>query len=120
MTGIAGLVDRLVVNLVDNAVRHNASPGWATVTTRATDDQSIITVRNPCQSPTPEPTDRLFEAFHRGPAPRSGSAAGHGLGLSIVRAIAEGHNAQLRAAYTDGTVFEIEVRFPSRPNTKQS
>jgi signal transduction histidine kinase len=121
MTGITGLVDRLVVNLVDNAIRHNASPGWATVTTRATDDQTIITVRNRCQAPTPGPADRLFEAFHRGPAPRSGSPAGHGLGLSIVRAIAEGHDAQLHAAYTDETVFEIEVRFPgSRPNTEQA
>jgi signal transduction histidine kinase len=121
MTGITGLVDRLVVNLVDNAIRHNASPGWATVTTRATDDHAVITVRNPCQAPTPGPADRLFEAFHRGPAPRSGSPAGHGLGLSIVRAIAEGHDAQLRAAYTDGTVFEIEVRFPtSRPTTEQA
>jgi signal transduction histidine kinase len=114
MTGITGLVDRLVANLVDNAIRHNTSPGWATVSTRATGDDAIVTVRNPCQATTRGPTDQLFEPFHRGPAPRSGSPpVGHGLGLSIVRAIAEGHGAQLRATYTDGAVFEIEVRFPT-------
>ena len=116
MTGIAGLVDRLVANLVDNAIRHNTSPGWVTVTTRAAGDDAIVTVRNRCQAATPGPTDKLFEPFHRGPAPASGSPpAGHGLGLSIVRAIAEGHRAQLRAGYADDpTVFEIEVRFPTR------
>jgi signal transduction histidine kinase len=116
MTGIAGLVDRLVGNLVDNAIRHNTSPGWASVTTRAASDEAIVEVRNGCASATAGPTDERFEPFRRGPAPRSGSQpAGHGLGLSIVRAIAEGHGAQLRAAYVDDrTVFLIEVRFPTR------
>jgi signal transduction histidine kinase len=115
MTGITGLVDRLVVNLVDNAIRHGASPGWVTVTTRAAADDAVVEVRNQCGPTTPGAVEELFEPFRRGPAPASGSPpAGHGLGLSIVRAIAEGHDAQLRAAYTDGAVFEIEVRFPAR------
>jgi signal transduction histidine kinase len=116
MTGITGLVDRLVFNVVDNAIRHNTSPGWASVTTRSAGDHAIVTVRNRYRAATPGPTDELFEPFRRGPAPRSGSPpAGHGLGLSIVRAIAQGHGAQLRAAYTDDrTVFEIEVCFPTR------
>jgi signal transduction histidine kinase len=114
MTGITGLVDRLVVNLVDNAIRHNTSPGWVSVTTRTAGDDAIVTVRNQCHATTAGPTEELFEPFHRGPAPGAGSPpAGHGLGLSIVRAIAEGHSAQLRAAYADGAVFEIEVRFPT-------
>lgn len=115
MTGITGLVDRLVVNLLDNAIRHNTSPGWITLTTQAVGDDATITVRNPCKTAAPGPTDQLFEPFHRGPAPPSGPPpAGHGLGLSIVRAIAQGHDAQLTAAYDDQTVFEIEVRFPTR------
>jgi signal transduction histidine kinase len=114
MTGITGLVDRLVVNLVDNAIRHNTSPGWVTVSTQAAGDHAIVAVRNQCGPTTPGPIDQLFEPFHRGHAPPSGSLPpGHGLGLSIVRAIAEGHRAQLRAAYTDAAVFEIEVRFPT-------
>ena len=115
MTGIAGLIDRLVINLVDNAIHHNSSPGWASVTTRTEGDDAILEVRNRCAPATPGPTTELFEPFRRGPAPSAGSRpAGHGLGLSIVRAIAEGHSAQLRAAYTENrTAFEIEVRFPA-------
>jgi signal transduction histidine kinase len=121
MTGITGLIDRLVVNLVENAIRHNTSPGWITMTTRAAGDDATITVRNTCQTATPGPTDQLFEPFHRGPAPLSGPPpAGHGLGLSIVRAIAQGHGAHLRAAYAGNpTVFEIELRFPTHGHDTQ-
>jgi signal transduction histidine kinase len=110
--GIPGLIDRLVVNLVDNAIRHNVEHGWVHVTTRVSNGTAIVDVRNTCLPVQQVAVDELFEPFRRGPGGSGSTPAGHGLGLSIVRAIADGHGADVRAAYVEGgTEFEIRVEF---------
>jgi signal transduction histidine kinase len=60
----------------------------------------------------PGEVDRLFQPFQRLGRERTGSAGGHGLGLAIVRAIADAHGAILVAAARQEGGLDIEVSFP--------
>jgi signal transduction histidine kinase len=110
--GDPNLVASLVVNLVENAVRHNQAGGWVEVATGRTDGRARIAVRNTGPHIEADDVDRLFEPFERLGRPRVGPGDGHGLGLAIVRAIARAHGATLTARPRPEGGLEIEVTFP--------
>jgi signal transduction histidine kinase len=90
------LLERLVGNLVDNAVRHNIDRGWIEVRTGRTDGHAFVTVVN---SGVPIPEERvqtLFEPFRKG-GERTNDATSIGLGLAIVRSIATAHGGTIDA-----------------------
>ncbi|MER7171375.1 sensor histidine kinase [Streptomyces mesophilus] len=97
--GDALLLERLVHNLVENAVRHNAAAdGWVEITTGTrTDGRAEVRVANSGPVVPPYEIPRLFEPFRRLGAERVASAKGAGLGLSIVRSIAGAHDGEVRA-----------------------
>ncbi|MGH9277263.1 MAG: sensor histidine kinase, partial [Acidimicrobiales bacterium] len=99
------LVERLVANLVENAVRHNHARGWIRVSTAVDADRarSVLRVANSGPIVEPRDVDGLFEPFRRGDGERVESSRGVGLGLSIVRAVATAHGGSVRAdARADG------------------
>ena len=120
--GDSVLITRLVANLIDNAVRHNVPGGSIRVTAETSEDRAVLSVVNTGPVIGPGDTGRLFQPFQRlhsrRASDRSGMCAGsggsgHGLGLSIVRAIAAAHGATIAAlALADGGL-SIEVAFPS-------
>src|SRR5690349_1350568 len=83
------LLERLVGNLVENAVRHNVDGGWVTVRT-GTESGAFLSVLNTGPAVPAGEVDELFQPFRRGGTARTGSR-GAGLGLSIVRAVAAAH-----------------------------
>lgn len=92
------LLERLVANLVENAVRHNEAGGWVEVTTTRDGDRVRLAVRNGGPPIPPEYVDGLFEPFRRVARDRVGAGGrGHGLGLSIVEAVAGAHHGSVRA-----------------------
>jgi signal transduction histidine kinase len=111
--GDPDLIRRLVVNLVDNAVRHNRRGGRIAVRTGLVSNTPTLQVTNTCEPIAAEDIDAFFEPFHRGRNTRTAGAAGTGLGLSIVRAIADAHGADIRCAAVAGGGLDIEVRFQS-------
>ncbi len=124
--GDARLTERLVANLVDNALRHNGPGGWVSVQTGTILSQAVLRVANSGPVIPPAEVARLFEPFERLGGRRVGdpTAAGveegerresPGLGLSIVSAIAAAHGAQLNASASDSGGLAIEVRFPPLP-----
>ena len=104
------LTERLVTNLVDNAVRHNIPGGWVQVATRTVGGRAILSVANTGPVIPPDQVDRLFQPFQR-LQPRRGSN-GHGLGLSIVHAIAAAHGAAVNAQALPRGGLAIDVTFP--------
>jgi signal transduction histidine kinase len=114
--GDPALIERLISNLVDNAVRHNVAGGRVEISTRQQGDQALLVVENTGQLIAPEEIETMFEPFRRlGPA-RTGSDAGqHGLGLSIVRAIASAHGAEAIARPRPGGGLTVTVAFPAPP-----
>jgi len=97
-TGDPALIERLIANLIDNAVRYNNAGGQVEVHTATAPGHSIVSVTNTGPVVAPDELERLFEPFRRlGDRPTAGADGGHGLGLSIVRAIANAHGATITA-----------------------
>ena len=113
MAGHRGLTEQLVVNLVENAMRYNVPGGWLEVTACAVDSRATLTVVNTGPVVPREAIDDLYQPFHRRAASRGAHGDGLGLGLSIVRAIADAHDAVLRTEARPDGGLAIEVIFPS-------
>jgi signal transduction histidine kinase len=108
------LVERLVVNLVDNAVRHNVEPGdhgYVEVLTGVRDGRAVVWVVNSGPFVAQADVDRLLLPFQRLHPNRTGDDDGLGLGLSIVHAIAEAHGAELVVRSRSCGGLEVEVLF---------
>jgi signal transduction histidine kinase len=113
-SGDPRLIEIMVSNLMDNAIRHNVDGGWARVTTSTGSAGGVVSVANSGPVVRPADVDGLFQPFQRQRAARVHRPDGHGLGLglAIVRAIANDHHARLVAqARPDGGLV-IEVTFP--------
>jgi signal transduction histidine kinase len=106
------LVEILVANLVDNAVRHNVPGGRVGVATSTVDGRARLTVTNTGPVVPPGELARLFEPFQRLGRQRLRHPDGHGLGLAIVRAIASAHGAALTAHANPGGGLTVTVEFP--------
>ena len=106
------LVERLVVNLVTNAIRHNVVDGRVEVVTEVTEGQAVLSVTNTGPLIPPAEVDRLFQPFRRLDPGRAHYKDGHGLGLSIVRAIATAHQASINAHPMPDGGLAVSVVFP--------
>jgi signal transduction histidine kinase len=101
-----------VTNLIDNAVRHNIAGGEIQVATATSGGQAVLSVANSGPVVPPAEVDRLFQPFQRLGTRTARREGSHGLGLSIVRAIAGAHDATLAARPRPGGGLSIEVTFP--------
>jgi signal transduction histidine kinase len=108
------LVQQLAANLIGNAVRHNIPGGEIRVTTTTSGAGAVLSVTNSGQVIPAAEVDRLFQPFQR-LGPRPARRDGHGLGLSIVRAIATAHAAAVSARPRPGGGLAIDVTFPPPP-----
>jgi len=106
------LVESLVANLVDNALRHNVPGGRVEIATATVAGGARVTVRNTGPVVPPDQVERLFQPFQQLGGQRIRHTAGHGLGLAIVRAIAGAHGAALTARSRPEGGLDIEVTFP--------
>jgi len=104
------LVRRLVANLVDNAIRHNVPGGSIRVATGTLLGRPAVRVANSGPVIAPDRIGALFQPFMR-MAERTGNGDGHGLGLSIVAAIADAHRADIVAAANPGGGLTVTVSF---------
>jgi signal transduction histidine kinase len=110
-TGDPLLVERLVANLIDNAVRHNTDGGWLRVATHLDSEHTVIEVSNSGPLVRQDDVERLFMPFQRLGAARSARGEGHGLGLSIVAAIATAHGATIQAEALPEGGLDVKVSF---------
>ncbi|WP_433475486.1 sensor histidine kinase [Spirillospora sp. CA-142024] len=110
--GDPALVERLVANLVDNAVRYNVPGGSVDVVTGSRDGQAVVSVSNTGPVVPPEQVARLLEPFQR--LDRSARGDGHhGLGLSIAHAIALAHGGTLSALPRQDGGLVVQAAFPA-------
>jgi signal transduction histidine kinase len=112
-SGDPALGERLVANLVDNAVRHNVPAGRIEVATGTRDGHAVLSIANSGPVVPSAELDRLFQPFQRFAADRNGEEDGLGLGLSIVHAIATAHGATVSTRVRPEGGLAVEVSFPA-------
>ncbi len=107
-------LNRMIGNLVANAIRYTPSEGRVEVTARASGDAVELVVSDGCGGIPEEDLDRVFDVAWRGSHARTPAAdAGSGLGLAIVRGIAEAHRGSVEVANSGGGCRFL-IRLPAQ------
>ncbi|MCX5561368.1 HAMP domain-containing sensor histidine kinase [Streptomyces sp. NBC_00038] len=107
------LLERIALNLVQNAVRYNVpEDGWVEVTTEVQHGQAVLVVSNTGPVVPAYEIDNLFEPFRRLRTERTGSDKGVGLGLSIARSVARAHGGHIVAQPREGGGLVMRVTLP--------
>jgi signal transduction histidine kinase len=113
--GDAVLLERLAANLVENAVRYNAAVGWVRVRTGIERGEATLHVANPGTRIDPVAVEGLLEPFRRLESSRSRSTGGYGLGLAVVRAVAQAHGGRIAVLARREGGLEVTVSLPLAP-----
>jgi signal transduction histidine kinase len=106
------LLERLIANLVSNAIAYNEPGGWVEVVVAA---EPALTVRNTGQNVPAEAVPALFEPFRRLGADRVRGRGGVGLGLAIVRSIVTAHQGTIHARPRPEGGLIMEIELPGKP-----
>ena len=114
--GLPSVVEEMVYNLCDNAIKYNRPGGKASVQVEDGADAVTVTVSDTGIGIPPEDRERVFERFYRVDKSHSKAIGGTGLGLSIVKHGAALHNAQLELDSAPGKGTTVRLRFPKEQN----
>ncbi|MFI1016439.1 sensor histidine kinase [Streptomyces sp. NPDC020965] len=106
------LLERIALNLVQNAVRYNVPDGWVEVSSGTEAGVAVLTVSNTGPVVPAYEIDNLWEPFRRLRQDRTGSDKGVGLGLSIARSVARAHGGRIIAEPREGGGLVMRVTLP--------
>jgi signal transduction histidine kinase len=107
-------LEQILLNLVENALRHTPDGGRITIETRPDAHGARLLVKDTGSGIPPEHLPRIFERFYRADSGRSRDTGGTGLGLAIVRHLVEAHGGSVRAESVVGAGATIEIFLPNR------
>jgi signal transduction histidine kinase len=116
--GDPGLIESLIANLIDNAIRHNHPDGHVQITTQTSGTQATLTVTNSGPAVPGDQIQRLFQPFQRLAPDRNGPRDGYGIGLAIVNAVTQAHHATLTTSARPDGGLSITVRFAHVPGSR--
>lgn len=111
VTGLVADLERVFVNLVDNACRHTAPDGKVRVEIRQLVDRISVEVTDTGEGIAPEHLEHIFDRFYRVDSSRSSESGGTGLGLAICKSIVEAHHGSITVAseLKKGTTFIVTL-----------
>lgn len=110
--GVGQVLEEMVYNLVDNAIKYNREHGQVTVTLVEQGSEAVLTVSDTGIGIPESEQERVFERFYRVDKSHSDAVPGTGLGLSIVKHGAMVHRAKITVESTVGKGTSVEIRFP--------
>ncbi len=110
--GVPQLLQSILFNLCDNAVKYNRECGSVAVTVKNEGGSAVLTVADTGIGIPPEHQERIFERFYRVDKSRSKELGGTGLGLSIVKHAVRLHNARLDLQSVENGGTTVTVTFP--------
>lgn len=114
ITGVRKILDEIIFNLCDNAVKYNRSRGDVKVSVKNSADTVTVTVSDTGIGIPTAQQDRVFERFYRVDKARSKSIGGTGLGLSIVKHGVMYHNAQISLESKENEGTTVVINFPKQ------
>jgi signal transduction histidine kinase len=114
-SGNERLARRLVANLVDNALHYNVEDGWVDIVTATEGDLAVLRISNSGPVIPSSDVERLFRPFERMARGRT-ARDGHGLGLSIVKAVTDAHGGTVMAVASPEGGLDVKVRLPVAPS----
>lgn len=114
ITGVKKILDEIIFNLCDNAVKYNRSGGDVKVSVKNSADTVTVTVSDTGIGIPTVQQDRVFERFYRVDKARSKSIGGTGLGLSIVKHGVMYHNAQISLESKENEGTTVVINFPKQ------
>lgn len=112
LSGIPHLLQGIIYNLCDNAIKYNRKGGSVTVKVASGEDEAVLTVSDNGIGIPAEHQNRIFERFYRVDKSHSKEVGGTGLGLSIVKHAASIHNAKIELVSVPSEGTTVTVRFP--------
>ena len=107
--GDTQLLEQVLWNLLDNAIRHTATNGKIIVGVNRQNQNAYVTVQDDGEGISQEHLPRIFDRFYRADPTRPGGA---GLGLAIVKAIIDAHNGEITLQSTPGSGTTVTIVFP--------
>jgi two-component system phosphate regulon sensor histidine kinase PhoR len=113
--GDAGNLERLLLNLLDNAIKYNRPDGRITVRVGLLEGDALLEVSDTGIGIPPESISRIFERFYRVDKGRAREEGGTGLGLAIVKHITQAHGGQVDVESRAGHGSTFRVRLPLSP-----
>lgn len=114
ITGVRKILDEMIYNLCDNAVKYNKENGTVDVLVNQTEDEVNVIVRDTGAGIPPEHQGRVFERFYRVDKSHSKKVGGTGLGLAIVKHGAMYHHAKISLESTVGVGTAITIAFEKK------
>ena len=112
MVGDIGLMQRMIENLLDNAVRHTPEGGLITVKLRVDGEWLQLDISDTGKGIEPTELSRIFDRYERGNASDGGAAGGAGLGLAIIKRIVDLHEGTITVHSEVGVGTRFSVRLP--------
>ncbi len=112
VAGDRRLLARAVMNLLDNAIKHNETAGRVRVAAATEQGQAVLRIGNTGRGLSRETGEQVFERFYRGDLSHSDETPGHGLGLSIAREVARAHGGEVQLARSDSAWTEFSLVLP--------
>lgn len=114
VTGNDSAIGKLVSILLDNAFKYSPSKGTVTLQLEQQNKTVHLSVSNDTGTVIhPESLTRIFDRFYRAEESRNSETGGHGIGLSIAKAIVAAHGGKIQAQSPDGHTFRITVSLPA-------
>lgn len=111
-TGIATVLEEMIYNLLDNAMKYNKQGGRADVDVRSSGDDIVVTVSDTGIGVPADSIDRIFERFYRADKSHSRKIGGTGLGLSIVKHGVSLHGGSITVKSSEGSGTTFTMALP--------
>ena len=115
--GAPARLKQIVVNLLDNAIKHSEAHGQIEIAVRIQGDRACLAVNDNGTGVAAEALPHLFDRFYRADSARSRESGGVGLGLSIVKAIVGSHGGTVAIQSEEGNGTSVSVELPSVPSS---
>lgn len=113
MKGNERSIGHLVNILLDNALKYSPENGTVWISLEKNNRLLRLEVYNTTEAPLPEEVNLIFERFYRADISRNSRIGGHGIGLSVAKAIVTAHGGKIQAGTQDGHSLMITVTLPA-------